>query len=89
VPTVGVRELRDHLSGYLRRVREGERLVITHRGKPIGELRPTEGRKNVELAFRLVRQGLARWGGGKPRGLTRAPRSMGGLVSAAVIQDRR
>ncbi len=87
--TVGVRELRDHLSNYLRRVREGELLVITDRGKPIGELSPAEGRKNVELAFRLVRRGMARWSGGKPRGLIRAPRSRGGLVSAAVIQDRR
>jgi prevent-host-death family protein len=87
--TVGVRELRDHLSDYLRRVREGELLVISDRGKPVGELSPAEGRRSVELAFRLVRLGMARWSGGKPRGLVRAPRSRGGLVSAAVIQDRR
>ena len=87
--TVGVRELRDHLSDYLRRVREGGQLVITDRGKPIGELGPAEARKTVEVAFRLVRQGVARWSGGKPKGLLRAPRSKGGLVSTAVIQDRR
>lgn len=86
--TVGVRELRDHLSDYLRRVREGEQLVITDRGKPIGELGPAEGRKTLEVALRLVRQGVARWSGGKPKGLPRAPRSKGGLVSTAVIRDR-
>ena len=87
--TVGVRELRDHLSDYLRRVREGEQFVIAGRGKPIGELGPAEGSKTVEVAFRLVRQGVARWSGGKPKGLPRAPRSKGGRVSTAVIQDRR
>jgi len=87
--TVGVRELRDHLSDYLRRVRRGEALVITDRGKPIGELSPAEGRKTIEVALRLVRQGLGRWSGGKPKGLLRPPRSKGGPVSAAVIQDRR
>lgn len=87
--TVGVRELRDHLSDYLRRVREGELFVITDRGKPVGELSSVERRKSVDLAFRLVRRGVARWSGGKPKGLVRAPRSTGELVSAAVIQDRR
>lgn len=87
--TVGVRELRDHLSDYLRRVREGQRVVITDRGKPVGELSLADGRKSVERAWALVRQGVARWSGGKPRGLIRAPRSRGGLVSAAVLQDRR
>jgi len=86
---VGVRELRDHLSDYLRRIRHGERILITDRGEPIGELGPVEGRKTVDRAFQLVRQGLARWSGGKPRGLIDAPSSSGGLVSDAVIEDRR
>jgi len=87
--TVGVRELRDHLSDYLRRVREGELLVITDRGRPIGELGPVEGRGNVERARALVRQGVARWSGGKPKGLVGAPRPKRGWVSDAVIEDRR
>jgi len=87
--TVGIRELRDHLSEYLRRVREGELLVITDRGKPVGKLGPAEAGGSVERARRLVRQGVARWGGGKPKGLARAPRPRGGLVSDAVLEDRR
>lgn len=47
--SVGVRDLRDNLSEYLRRVREGELLVITDRGKPIGELAPTGEGRSVEL----------------------------------------
>ena len=38
--TVGVRELRNHLSDYLQRVREGERVVVTDRGEPVVELSP-------------------------------------------------
>ena len=36
--TVGVRELRDHLSTYLERVKGGEVLTITEHGKPIATL---------------------------------------------------
>jgi prevent-host-death family protein len=38
--TVGVAELRQNLSTYLRRVGEGERLVITDRNRPVAELGP-------------------------------------------------
>jgi prevent-host-death family protein len=86
--SVGVRELRDHLSGLLRRVRDGETLIITDRGQPIGELRPVANRAIAERARTLVRQGLARWTGGKPKGLRQAPRPRKGLVSDTVIKDR-
>jgi prevent-host-death family protein len=89
VANVGVRELRDNLSEYLRRVREGELLVITDRGEPIGELGPAAARRNMQRARALVRSGLASWSGGKPKGLPRAPRPGAGKVSDAVIEDRR
>jgi prevent-host-death family protein len=38
--TVGVAELRQNLSRYLRRVERGERLVVTDRNKPVAELGP-------------------------------------------------
>lgn len=86
---VGVRDLRDNLSAYLRRVRQGEVLVITDRGKPIGELCPAGSGRNAERARALVREGVANWSGGKPTGLPHAPRPQAGLVSDAVIEDRR
>jgi prevent-host-death family protein len=87
--SVGIRELRDNLSQYLRRVREGELLVVTDRGRPIGKLGPVAGGRSVERARALVRRGVASWSGGKPRGLAGAPRPKTGLVSDAVIEDRR
>ena len=37
---VGIAELRQNLSRYLRRVAEGERLVVTDRNRPVAELGP-------------------------------------------------
>ncbi len=38
--TVGVAELRQNLSLYLRRVEQGERLLVTDRNRPVAELGP-------------------------------------------------
>lgn len=38
--SVGVAELRQNLSRYLRRVERGERLLVTDRNRPIAELGP-------------------------------------------------
>jgi prevent-host-death family protein len=38
--TVGVAQLRQNLSTYLRRVERGERLVVTDRNRPVAELGP-------------------------------------------------
>jgi prevent-host-death family protein len=52
---VGVRELRQNLSVYLRRVRAGERLEVTERGEPVARLEPIVD-ENDPLA-RLEREG--------------------------------
>jgi prevent-host-death family protein len=36
--TAGVREVKNHLSAYLDRVRDGEEIVITDRGRPVARL---------------------------------------------------
>jgi prevent-host-death family protein len=38
--SVGVAELRQNLSKYLRRVDRGERLLVTDRNRPVAELGP-------------------------------------------------
>lgn len=38
--TVGIAELRQNLSVYLRRVSAGERLIVTDRNRPVAELGP-------------------------------------------------
>jgi prevent-host-death family protein len=39
--TVGVGQLRQNLSYYLRLVAQGERIVVTDRNRPVAELGPT------------------------------------------------
>lgn len=50
--SVGVRELRDHLSAYLERVKAGEVVTVTEHGRPIARLVPDEPRsvRLMELA---------------------------------------
>lgn len=38
--TVGLRELKNRLSEYVRQVRKGEAVVVTDRGQVVAELRP-------------------------------------------------
>jgi prevent-host-death family protein len=45
---VGIRELRADLSRYLKRVREGEEIVVTDRGNPIAKISPTNGRSRID-----------------------------------------
>ena len=52
---VGVRELRQNLSKYLRRVERGERLEVTEHGRPVAVLSPI-GEPQTPLA-RLVASG--------------------------------
>lgn len=54
---VGVRELKNDLSAYLRRVARGERVRVTSRGMPVAELVPPERRSDDDLFRRLVREG--------------------------------
>jgi len=57
--TVGVAELRQNLSKYLRLVARGERLVVTERNKPVAELGPPPS--TGEALDRLIAEGrLAR-----------------------------
>ncbi len=87
---VGVRALKDHLSEYLRRAGAGERILVTDRGEPIAALTPVEETDEVRWGRDLVREGLANWSGGKPRGCADAPIFRGRkTTSEMVVEDRR
>jgi prevent-host-death family protein len=53
--TVGVAELRQNLSKYLRLVGRGERLVVTDRNRPVAELGPPPA--TGEALDRLIAEG--------------------------------
>ena len=58
---VGIRELRQHLSRYAKRVRAGESFIVTDRGEEIGLFSPSPQRMNpldrLEAEGRLVQRG--------------------------------
>jgi prevent-host-death family protein len=67
---VGVRELRDQLSSYLDRVRHGEQIEVTDRGRPIAMLipLPDDRRELAELiASGTVTPAKHPWRPGRPR----------------------
>jgi prevent-host-death family protein len=87
--TVGIRELKMHLSRHLKRVRAGARLLVTERGRSIATISPIEAPTDVEWAHQLVAEGHAHWNGSKPTGARRPPRITGRTASSIVLEDRR
>ena len=55
---VGACEAKTHLAKLLRRVAEGDRILITHRGKPVAMLVPPEKGSEANVAA-IVRGMLA------------------------------
>jgi prevent-host-death family protein len=86
---VSVKLLKHSLSEYLRRVREGQRIVVTNRGRAIALLVPVRERATSQGAWKLVEGGIASWSGGKPQGATHPPCLEGGRAAAIVLEDRR
>ena len=82
---VGVRELKNALSKYLRRVKAGETLTITERGQPVGQIIPIQ----TDLASRLkqlAEAGVIEWDGQavppyQPKAVNRSGRLLSDLVS--------
>jgi len=87
--TVGIRDLKTHLSRHLRRVRSGTRLLVTEHGRSIATISPVEEPVDVDWAHQLVAEGRAHWSGGKPTGARRPAKITGQTASSIVLEDRR
>ena len=87
--TVGVRELKNKLSHYLRSVKQGRPVEITERGESIAMLVPPKQSSAAQIAEVLSRKGVGSWKGGKPKGSSRRVTVKGKPVSQIVIEERR
>jgi prevent-host-death family protein len=86
--TVGIRELKRGMSGYLRDVRAGEKVLITDRKKQLAVIAPLESRQESDCLRSLVEKGYVYWAEGRPgMGVSRVPSKKS--VSEAVLEDRR
>lgn len=86
--TVGIRELKTHLSRHLKRVRAGARLLVTERGRSIATISPVEVPADTGWAHQLVVEGRAHWNGGKP-GAARPVRLTGKRTASSVVLEDR
>jgi len=87
--TIGIRDLKENLSRYMRRVKTGESIIVTDRKKQIAIIMPLEKKAKDEKIYQLIQRGMACWAGGKPKGMPIRIVSRGSSVSDAVIEDRR
>jgi len=87
--TVGVRELKNRLSYHLKRVRQGQQVLITERGRPVAMLAPVDQPAVPEGILRMIREGRASWSGGKPRGARRPIHAPKANLTQAVLDGRR
>ena len=83
---VGIKELKDKLSGYVDKVRHGEEIVVTDRGKEIAMVIPIS--REREAVKGLSDAGKVRWSGGKPAGL-KGVKVKGKSLSRTVLEGRR
>jgi len=82
---VGIRELRADLSRWVKRVQDGEDVVVTDRGKPVARLVPIAAESKLD---QLVREGVVipprrPWKGAVPKPIKGA-----GPLSDIVLGDR-
>lgn len=90
---VGVRELKNRLTHYLRRAKLGDGVVVTQRGKPVALLQPVQSApfaasREARLA-RLAAQGLILLPTRRPSTRVRLVRITGRPLSRTVLDGRR
>ncbi len=92
--TAAVSELKALLSKYLTKVKAGEEIVVTDRGKPIAKIVPIN-RTDMEISPHLLsleRAGLARIGKSNlPENFWRMPRPKDrkGAALKALLEERK
>ena len=97
VKTVGVRDLKNKLSEYLRRVRLGESVLVTDRGEVVAELLPpgqAQGDPSVPAGLQsLIKRGLLTLGapGAETEPYPALPRTQGKRrpIVAQLLDEER
>jgi prevent-host-death family protein len=87
--SVGVRELKTRLGGYLQQVRQGRTLVITDRGEPVAELKPLQRTSGEDAVLEQLKAiGAVSREENRPLAPFRPVRGRGPSVSDAILEDR-
>jgi prevent-host-death family protein len=91
--TVGIKELKNRLTHYLRHTKQGEEVIVTERGKPIALLQPirsplTPLSREARLA-RMAARGLLTLPTSRRRNAFAPLRVAGRPASQIILEDRR
>jgi len=82
--------LKTELSRYLRRVKGGEVVMVTDRGKNVALVTPVQGGvESKKEVWGLVSSGVALWAGSKPAGLREPVKIKGKALSQIILEQRR
>jgi prevent-host-death family protein len=89
--SIGIRELKRGLSGYLAAVKDGEEIVVTDRGQPVARIvrEPRRATSLAQALGRLVAEGVVSLPTRNRPTLAKAARVGGKRMSEIVTENRR
>jgi prevent-host-death family protein len=85
----GVREFKNNLSRYLERVRQGDEVIVTDRGRPVARVVPIDAARRASGLDELEAQGLAALAQTSDRSLPGKLIAATAPVSPLVAEQRR
>ena len=86
--TVGIRDFKARLSEYMQRVKDGQSLVITEHGKPVGRILPVA--MSLEERIEVLRKaGLVEWSGKKLRDIKPPAINRGEKLASDIVVEMR
>ncbi len=85
---VGIRDLKKKLSAHLKRVKAGQSIIITDRGRPVGRIIPEEEDLKDQI-LRLQRAGLVSWNGKKLKAIQPPAQNKGEMQVSDILIEMR
>ncbi|WP_028278944.1 type II toxin-antitoxin system prevent-host-death family antitoxin [Arthrobacter sp. H5] len=82
--SIGIRELKDHLSRHIAEARDGKSITITEHGKPVARLVPLEGEGTLD---KLIAEGAVT-PSSKPKRKAGEPLDVGASISDLISTQR-
>jgi prevent-host-death family protein len=86
--TVGIRAFKAHLSEYMQQVKDGQSLVITEHGKPVGRILPVAMSLDERIEM-LRKAGLIEWSGKKLRDIRPPATNRGDKLASDIVVEMR
>ena len=90
---IGTAELKNRLSYFLRKVKEGQKVLVTDRGKPVARLLPVSGDSlsstNEEILAAMIEEGLVQCSMHKNEFEEFSPLSLEGVSISEMLEEDR